>query len=301
MSGFVLIFVRNRLWNIDVLGVLRGRYLTPAFAIKIGETAIRNCLRDQLLAMKKEGLDNIGVTPCVFTEIGIPYDMDDKYAYKTGDFISQIHAMDANHYALEGAQADFTLWVYTISNNHIWGDNWNGEDLSIYSAEDRDPNSTASDFKLSGEVDRDNLKRAMTRNTMSTDISRTDFQVTRAYEAFVRPSAVYTKGIIIESGFDLANVTFKLKLAADKVTDEAWPTEMFMPPFHFPKAETEIKVSGGKWEYDDERSVLRWWHMDGEQEIKVKGVGRRKIWGENEGYLEMVARNYGTWGQCLIM
>lgn len=77
--------------------------------------APRNCFRDQLKAMKQEGIDNIGVTPCVFSEIGIPYDMDDKYAYKTGDYISQIRAMDANHYALEGAQVGFTLWTYCVS------------------------------------------------------------------------------------------------------------------------------------------------------------------------------------------
>jgi hypothetical protein len=295
---------RNRIWNIDVLGVLRGRYLTPAFAVKLGETAIRNCLRDQLKAMMQEGLDKIGVTPCVFTEIGIPYDMDDKDAYKSGDFISQIRAMDANHFALEGAQAGFTLWVYTANNNHQWGDNWNGEDLSIYSVDDRDPKSSyANDKKIVEDVDQDNLKRVVSRETMSTDRSalQDDVQATRAAEAFVRPSPVYTNGIIIESGFDLAKVTFRLKLAADKATDEAWPTEMFMPPFHFPKAETEVEVSGGKWEYDDERNVLRWWHMEGEQEIKVKGVGRRKIWGEDEGYLEMFARNYGNLGQCVLM
>ena len=55
----------------------------------------------------------MGTHPCVFTEIGIPYDMDDKYAYKTGDYSSQISAMDANHFALEGCGANgFTLWVY---------------------------------------------------------------------------------------------------------------------------------------------------------------------------------------------
>ncbi|KAA8909786.1 glycoside hydrolase superfamily [Sphaerosporella brunnea] len=292
----------NRIWNIDVLGVLRGRYLTPALAIKLGETAIRNCLRDQLKAMIQEGIDNIGVTPCVFTEIGIPYDMDDKYAYKTGDFISQIRAMDANHFALEGAQAGFTLWVYTANNNHQWGDNWNGEDLSIYSPDDRDPHSQADDKRIN-DVDQDNLKRAVSRNTMSTDRSslQDEVQATRAAEAFVRPSSVYTNGIIIEASFDLAKVTFRLKLVAAKATDESWPTEMFVPPFHFPKGETEVEVSGGKWEYDAERSVLRWWHMEGEQEIKVKGVGRRKIWGEDEGYLEMFARNYGNLGQCSIM
>lgn len=56
----------------------------------------------------------MGNHPCVFTEIGIPYDMDDKYAYKTGDYSSQSSAMDANHFALEGSGANgYTLWTYT--------------------------------------------------------------------------------------------------------------------------------------------------------------------------------------------
>lgn len=295
---------RNRIWNIDVLGVLRGRYLNPAFAIRLGETSIRNCLRDQLKAIMQEGLDNIGLTPCVFTEIGIPYDMDNKRAYNDGDFISQIRAMDANHFALEGAQAGYSLWVYTPTNNHQWGDNWNGEDLSIFSLDDRDPNSQAEE-RVSGEVDPENLKLAMSKKSMSTDLTEPDeIQATRAAEAFVRPSTVYTNGLIISSGFDLANITFTLKLATDKPTDEAFPTEMFMPRFHFPKNETEVEVSGGKWEYDDERSVLRWWHNEGEQEIKVRGVGRRKIWGEDESYLEMFAKNYGDyagWSGCAVM
>ncbi|PCD41840.1 hypothetical protein AU210_004383 [Fusarium oxysporum f. sp. radicis-cucumerinum] len=34
----------NSTWNVDVVGVLRGKYWHPALAIRIGETAIRNCL-----------------------------------------------------------------------------------------------------------------------------------------------------------------------------------------------------------------------------------------------------------------
>ena len=103
----------NRLWNVDVFGLLRGRYLGPAFAIKVGEAAIRNCLRDQLSAIRGEGIDYMGEHPCVLTEIGIPYDMDDKYAYKSGDYTSQSLAMDANHFAIEGSNVNgFMLWVY---------------------------------------------------------------------------------------------------------------------------------------------------------------------------------------------
>lgn len=96
-----------------MIGVLRGRYLAPAFAIKIGETAIRNCFRDQLAAMRKEGIDNMGEHPCVFTEIGIPFDMNDQHAYKTGDYSSQCMALDANYFAIERCGTNgSTLWVY---------------------------------------------------------------------------------------------------------------------------------------------------------------------------------------------
>jgi hypothetical protein len=87
-----------------VFGVLRGKYLTPAFAIKIGENAIRNCFSHQLKAIREEG------TEC------IPYDMDDKYAYRTGNYSSQIAALDANHFALEDSLANgFTLWTYVAT------------------------------------------------------------------------------------------------------------------------------------------------------------------------------------------
>jgi len=93
--------------------VLRGKYLAPAFALKIGESAIRNCLRDQLKFLRDESRSYMGSHPMIFTEIGIPYDMDNKDAYKTGDYTSQTSAMDANHFALEGSTSNgYTLWVY---------------------------------------------------------------------------------------------------------------------------------------------------------------------------------------------
>ena len=87
--------------------------MAPPFAVKVGETAIRNCFRDQLSAIRKEGLEYMGERPCVFTEIGIPFDMDEKYAYDSGDYSSQSAAIDANHFALEGSGVDgYTWWVY---------------------------------------------------------------------------------------------------------------------------------------------------------------------------------------------
>lgn len=103
----------NRTWNVDVIGILRGRYWTPAFGIKLGETAIRNCFRDQHAAMRQEGIENLGNHPCIMTEFGIPYDMDDKHAYKTGDYTGQSLAMDANHFGVEASGLEgYALWLY---------------------------------------------------------------------------------------------------------------------------------------------------------------------------------------------
>lgn len=103
----------NKYYNVDIFGLLRHRYSNPVFAVRLGETAIRNCLRDQLRAIREEGMQYLGEHPTLFTEIGIPYDMDDKYAYKTGDYSSQTSSLDANHFAVEGSGAQgFTWWTY---------------------------------------------------------------------------------------------------------------------------------------------------------------------------------------------
>jgi hypothetical protein len=48
-------------WNVDGLGYLRGKYLTPVQAVRLGARAIRNCFRDQLRTMKQEGIDQMGI------------------------------------------------------------------------------------------------------------------------------------------------------------------------------------------------------------------------------------------------
>jgi hypothetical protein len=151
----------NSTWNVDVVGVLRGKYLHPAFAIKVGETAIRNCLRDQLKFLRQEGRDQTGNHPCILSEFGIPYDMDDKKAYKTGDYSSQSSALDANYFATERANLEgHCLWVYVTTNDHEWGDQWNGEDLSIFSVDDKVPSTSAMPKSLTLNNSTTSLKPA---------------------------------------------------------------------------------------------------------------------------------------------
>ncbi|KAJ5197954.1 glycosyl hydrolase [Penicillium cinerascens] len=312
----------NRLYNVDVIGVLRGKYWAPAFAVKIGETAIRNCLRDQLKFLRDESLNYMGNHPLLFTEIGIPYDMDDKHAYQTGDYSSQTSAMDANHFALEGSTSNgFTLWVYETENNHEWGDQWNGEDLSILSRDDLElpcgstlrslnPQSPAySESHSSAEepqVEPRNLKQALTSPSISSD-SSPQSKGYRAAEAYIRPSPIYVSGSLRSHVFDLRNCTFTMKLTAKTATSTDAPTEIYLPDFHFPETNTVVAVSGGKWEldYQEIQSIkvqrLRWWHAEGEQDIKIEGIKRHpgefaNPSGDDVTYLEQCQQ-----GQCMIM
>ncbi|KAJ6178822.1 hypothetical protein N7519_009283 [Penicillium mononematosum] len=316
----------NRLYNVDVIGVLRGKYLTPAFALKVGETAIRNCLRDQLKFLRDESRSYMGSHPVVFTEIGIPYDMDDKYAYKTGDYSSQTSAMDANHFALEGSTSNgFTLWVYVTQNDHEWGDQWNGEDLSIYSRDDLelpagsstrplDPNSPAySESQSSGaepNVGPRNLKGALSTPSISSDRSLPSLrqqQGYRAAEAYLRPSPTYVSGKLDSHVFDLKNCVFTLSLTAKGATTATAPTEIYLPDFHFPESNIVVTVSGGKWDIDVQDihgaklQRLRWWHAEGEQDIKIEGLKRKpgefgNPGGQDIGYLEQCQK-----GECAMM
>lgn len=330
-DGITLITKKwNRYWNVDVLGVLRGRYSNPAWALKVGEGAVRNCFRDQLAAIRKEGVDYMGDHPLLFTEIGIPYDMDDKNAYKTGDYFSQSLAVDANHYAVEGSKCNgFTWWVYTASCSHYWGDNWNGEDLSIYCSED-DPLPGAdslgslpdgSKTSLSGTqsslpVSPGNLRKTLSVDGMTTSIppsvSASGDRGHRAAEAYVRPTPIYTHGSVISYGFDLKNGVFSFTLSAPSPTPQDLPTEVFLPEFHFPQSGSSVDASGGKWKISIDETdgiegashqVLRWWHGEGEQKLTVKGVKRprgkaRAEEAADDGYLEQ----YMQMGKnCVVM
>lgn len=94
----------------------------------------------------------------------------------------------------------------------------------------------------------------------------------RAAEAFIRPAPIYTAGTLLKYGFDLARVTFELRLEAGQPTQESAPTEIFVPPLHFPKDQMSVTATGGKWEYNEQTRILKWWHNEGEQSIKIVGV-----------------------------
>ncbi|KAK4176476.1 glycoside hydrolase superfamily [Triangularia setosa] len=323
----------NRYWNIDVIGVLRGKYWTPASGLRFGETAIRRCFADQHATMRQEGLDFIGNVPCIMTEFGIPYDMDDQKAYKTGDYASQSAAMDANHFAVESSGLEgYTLWLYMTKNVHERGDQWNGEDLSIFSIDDkllpvsplpRSPSTLSllktGDGSQRKEVDDDdsvtpaNLRRSITNPSISSEVTNRQPELTaapgyRAAEAYVRPAPVVTVGTIKNYFFDLKQCQFNMTITAHKAAETDTPTIILLPDYHFPKDECIVEVSSGKWEIssDEEESImlqrLRWWHGEGEQVLKITGVVKKHNIGEGDGgYYDQLSNAFDFVGSCSVM
>lgn len=126
----------------------------------------------------------------------------------------------------------------------------------------------------------------------------------RAAEAYVRPSPIATNGNVLKHGFDLRNCTFTVSLAAGKPVAEDYPTEIYLPEYHFAHNAMAVEVSNGKWTVDIEdvdggtMQILRWWHGVGEQNITVKGVKRQQGMdtesNEEVGYLEQYRRSLCT-------
>lgn len=209
-------------------------------------------------------------------------------------------------------------------NSHFWGDQWNGEDLSIYSVDDKpvpnagsfpeaqsraslDVDSPSYSKAQSAEtlsVDPANLRKSLSVDRMSSKSGNGDVRGLRAAEAFIRPTPIATHGDVTAYGFDLKNATFKLSLSAPSSTPDEAPTVVFLPAFHFPSQTVEI--SGGKWSiateehHGAEQQILKWWHAAGEQTMTVRGVVRKQggplSTEEDEGYLKQFQKQ-----ACVVM
>lgn len=212
---------------------------------------------------------------------------------------------------------------------------WNGEDLSLYSVDDLELPSNAalgatSANQSSTSLDRNdpafsesrsnpesssvapgNLKTALITPAIasmpSDDSAKPGAKLGfRSAEAYIRPSPIVTHGNLQEYGFDLQNCTFTLSLTAQSPTPDDAPTEIYLPDFHFPRSHTVVAVSGGKWTIEGGETdgspiqSLRWWHSEGEQDIKITGLKRNVDelvdGSEKDGYLEQCQQS-----SCVLM
>jgi hypothetical protein len=84
----------------------------------------------QSIAWTKEKMGNM---PCLLGEFGLPFDMNGKSAFKTGDYRLHEEAISMYYDAIDENLLHALIWNYSAGNTHKDGDGWNGEDLSIFS------------------------------------------------------------------------------------------------------------------------------------------------------------------------
>lgn len=229
-DGLTLITKHWNWFNADALGILRGKYASIALGVRVGESAIRKCMRDQLGYLRQDTFDCMGTYPTMMGEIGIPYDLDKKQAYNTGDYHNQSRAMDASMNACDGSNIiNYSIWTYNPENTHRWGENWNGEDLSVWSLDDV-PSATRSVKSAPSEA-------AQPVREHTAGIWKGLNAGSRAIESFVRPYPQAMAGMPVSLDFDVSSSRFVLVI--DRQADllapgsENVPTEIFLPDIHY--------------------------------------------------------------------
>lgn len=178
----------------------------------------------QLAEMKNLTKDRLGNIPTLIGEFGIPYDLDKKRSFRSGNYSSHVKAMDRCMRVMETNLLSYTIWNYTADNSNERGDLWNDEDLSIFS---RDQQTDTSDLNSGG----------------------------RALQAVIRPYPLAIAGEPVKSIFEPKSGTYLLEFIGDTSISE--PSEIFFPTYQYPRG-AEITLSDGKIEMDEKNQLLRY-------------------------------------------
>ena len=197
-----------------------------------GSRRVERSFAAQLARVRTEASERGRGVPTLIGEFGIPFDLAGGRAYRTGDFRHQVRAMDRTFRALEANLLSGTLWNYASDNDNERGDQWNGEDLSIFS---RDQQHDPADPDSGG----------------------------RALEAVVRPYARAVAGLPLKMSYDVRRRAFELVFRHDPAVEA--PTEIYLPVLHYPHG-YRVEVSDGEYEASEDEHLLLYRHDPGRPE-----------------------------------
>lgn len=101
--------------------------------VVLGKSNVRRSVERQIAELadlpRREGI------PALVGEFGIPFDLDEKRGYRTGDWSRHEEALSLQYEALDAALLHGMIWNYSATNTEGSGDGWNGEDLSVWNSE----------------------------------------------------------------------------------------------------------------------------------------------------------------------
>ncbi len=208
------------------------RYL-PWLGVDYNRANIRLVLgRQRRLRTIRHTLQNLRTeaqgrnVPLLLGETGIPYNLDEGQAYLSGDYSDQINAWRDILQGVEDARLSTAFWNYTADNDNLHGDQWNGEDLSIYSSDQR---SDPDDINSGG----------------------------RALEGFIRPYVIATAGKLVNMNYQDSNRTLRVTIEHDPTISHL--TELYVPSLQYPNGWI-ARASHGHIAANDSIQHLLWEH-----------------------------------------
>ncbi|KAL7422797.1 endo-1,4-beta-glucanase [Cryptotrichosporon argae] len=246
--------------TVDVQSLSRGAWLHKALYFG---TSVKKNYAKQILTLVVEARRKLGEVPIVFGECGMPIDLNREEAFRTGDWKWQARMMDALISAMEHAFVGFNLWTYNPANRDDIGDNWNAENFSWYSD--------------------DNRRKAL---ALAGDKADSDLDAgARLLDVIVRPYPIATAGTPTELSYDArsARLTYRFSSLPQAQPTPTAPhvTEIFLPSRHFQPGQFRYHVSAnGRFMFDAARERMFVWFDDGPADVQrgKKMLRRVDVW-----------------------
>ena len=176
--------------------------------IILGKKKVRALYSAQLAENREWTRVHMGDMPCLLGEFGLPFDLDKKEAYTSGDYRKHEEALSLYYDAIDDNLLSSTIWNYSADNNHEDGDHWNGEDLSIVSMANISAGAAAIDTPGIPEG----------KSTMCEP---------RAMAGWLRPYPMATAGIPLKISWNRKKAVFRFRFRPDPALEA--PTEIFIP------------------------------------------------------------------------
>ncbi|KAJ1322981.1 glycoside hydrolase family 5 C-terminal domain-containing protein [Microdochium nivale] len=236
--------------SVDVQGLSRGMF--PLRALHFLSAGLRRNYARQIRNIVRHGPLSLGAdsAPTIIGEIGIPFDVNARAAYRSGNFDVHRDLYNALIAAMEDCLVGFTLWNYNPGNTVEHGDGWNKEDFSMITS-DRPPNHAPDYRNARHEAD-------------------PTYTGGRALDVIIRPYAAKIAGEPLRTSWDERTLRFELEWEEarqsstssprgllDALEDKAHQTEVFMPAYHYAGKKLAVSVSGGAdWSYNAAQQTL---------------------------------------------
>jgi len=208
--------------------------------IVMGRRRIRRSFAAQIAHLKNLAREKMGNVPTLIGEFGIAFDLENGHAFVSGDFDRQTRALDRSLVAMEDALVNWTIWNYTPDNDNLRGDQWNDENMSIFS---RDQQRDPQDVHSGG----------------------------RGLPALLRPYPQKTAGEPLQLSFDYRKRVMIYRFRHDPLINQ--PTEFYVPVFQYPRG-YRVSVSDGNYEIlaDEQKLIYRHSLTQPEHTVRIQPV-----------------------------